>query len=618
MAPALTKRLASSIIVLVLFFDLSLGLTRLGSYSAVDEPYWTYGRISKFWTAVAQEKWRSTDINDKPGITVALLSGFGLLRFDPMAYKSLRGDVKTAQDISAIDAINFTFRLPIFLFCLALLPLFYVFLKRLFDPTVALIGFLLIALSPLLLGISMIINPDSLLWTFLPLSLLSYLVFQKEKDSRYLYASGVLIGLSLLTKYVSNILYIFFFLLPFLEYVVAEDKPPVRAFLKSSLRHFFLLVLVSMATFYVLYPATWTHPDVLLKGTFLSKAFETTWPFFAALVGLILADFFLFRSRATEWLLETVSRRKRLLFQIVIGAFLIAIAFVLLDTYAGMRPFDFEGTLASPKGIGSDSLLPRYSGAMLADVFALVFGLAPVALVGFLAALLVSLKKDTLRPAEAGAVLSFVLFIALYYLGSTVNAVAATVRYQIALYPLAFIVSAIGLSSILSSLKQRLPKISRWRTSVIPGLLTLLAVVLVAGPLLVRPFYFTYASPLLPQPYLLNTKDMGDGSYEAAQYLNALPQADGLSIWSDKGAVCAEFVGTCTIGFKKKDLEGKRFDYFVISMGRVNRSLKLSGGVNGIVDFKQIYSTDRYAKNIVMGGRAENFVRIISAESVKH
>ncbi|MEI8096664.1 MAG: hypothetical protein WCG73_01005, partial [Candidatus Moraniibacteriota bacterium] len=145
---AFRKYIAPTIIGLVLLLNLVLGLGRIGTYSAVDEPYWTYGRTSKFWTAIEQHKWRSTNINDKPGITVAILSGFGLLKFDPMLYQSLRGDIKTAEQLSDINAINFYFRLPIFLACLLTLPLFYVFLKKLFDETVALIGFLLIALSP--------------------------------------------------------------------------------------------------------------------------------------------------------------------------------------------------------------------------------------------------------------------------------------------------------------------------------------------------------------------------------------------------------------------------------------------------------------------------------------
>ena len=219
------KYLVPLVIGIVLVSNLWFGLERLGNYSSVDEPYWTYGRITKFWNGVKAHNWKSTNVNDKPGITVAILSGAGLATIDPMPYKSLRGDVKTEAELRDINTINFVFRLPIYLFCVLLLPLFYFLLRKLFDETTALVSFTLIGLSPILLGISLIINPDSLLWLFLPLSLLSYLVFQKNNQSRYLYATGMLLGAALLTKYVANILYVFFFFLPFLEYIFSKEKP---------------------------------------------------------------------------------------------------------------------------------------------------------------------------------------------------------------------------------------------------------------------------------------------------------------------------------------------------------------------------------------------------------
>lgn len=616
---SLKNHIAPALIILVLLLNLTLGLSRIGKYSAVDEPYWTYGRISKFWTAIEQHKWRSTNINDKPGITVAILSGFGLLSFDPMAYQALRGGIKTSSELADMDAINFFFRLPIFLFCILLLPLFYVFLRKLFDEATALIAFLLIALSPILLGISMIINPDALLWIFLPLALITSLIFQENEDRRYLILSGIFIGLSLLTKYVSNILYIFLFFLPFLNYILLEKKPVLRTYFQKSLTHYLILVAISMATFYVLYPATWAHPNTLLKGTFLSKVFETTWPMFATLIALMLIDFLLLKNKVSEFLLTQVSRFRKLLIRGVVGLFLLAILITVLDTFLGMKPFDFESILASPKGIGDGTVIQKYTGAILADFYALLFGISPIAFFGLIGGLILSLRRTSIPQKEMKTLFFFALFILLYYLGSSVNDVAATVRYQIALYPLVLIMSAIGLSAFFTSLTPLLERrfsISRRSLTVLAT--TLLLITLLSGVFFVRPFYFAYASFLLPQQYLLNTKDMGDGSFEAAAYLNTLPQARDLSIWSDKGAVCAEFIGTCTIGFSKKDLTGKHFDYYVISMGRLNRSLKLSGGVNDIVNFKQIYAPDQpFEKNITIGGRPQNFVRVISASSIR-
>src|SRR3990172_3980871 len=68
------KWIIPAIILSVLAVNLVFGLPRLSRFSAVDEPYWTYGRTPKFWKAVSEQKWKSTNINDKPGITAAIIS----------------------------------------------------------------------------------------------------------------------------------------------------------------------------------------------------------------------------------------------------------------------------------------------------------------------------------------------------------------------------------------------------------------------------------------------------------------------------------------------------------------------------------------------------------------
>ena len=609
----LTRQNVATIIILfsIIFLNLFLGLPRLSTFSAVDEPYWTYGRIPKFWNAVSAQKWKSTDVNDKPGITVAILSGFGLLKYDPMQYKSLREQPKTESQLNDFNKINLYFRLPIFLFCTFMLLAFYFFLKKLFDKTIALLGFIFIGLSPIIFGISLIINPDSLLWIFLPLSLLSYFAYQKEEKKKYLIFSGIFFGLSLLTKYVSNILYIFFFFLPFLEYIFAEKKPDLPAYLKKSLKNYATLTVISMATFFLLYPAVWVNPKMLLGGTFLSKAFETTWPFFAGLIFLIVLDIFLFKNIILKWILNSISKYKKLLVRTFTLIFLALIVFVLINTYSGMRFFDFQGILSSPKGIGSvKGIFDSYAGAILADTYSLIFGISPLALLALIIALVFNFKEKTTYDRKKIIIFYFTLFIIFYYLASSVNDVAATVRYQIALYPLAFIMSAIGISHITSqkNIKKYFPKI-----------LTCILVVIISavGMLIMRPFYFAYASSLLPQQYLLNFKDMGDGSYEAANYLNRLPDAHSLIVWSDKGAVCESFAGDCLTGYTQKELRNIRFDYFIASTGRKSKSTKISSSFKNGLDFQNLYDPKSPSDfNLIIGNRTENFVKILNGNSV--
>jgi len=101
------KIITGFVIFAVLAINLAFGLSRIAKYSAVDEPYWTYDRISQFWTAIAKHKWKSTNINDKPGVTTAIIAGPGLWSIDPMPYKSLRQEPKNQETVRAIEKIDF-------------------------------------------------------------------------------------------------------------------------------------------------------------------------------------------------------------------------------------------------------------------------------------------------------------------------------------------------------------------------------------------------------------------------------------------------------------------------------------------------------------------------------
>jgi polygalacturonase/4-amino-4-deoxy-L-arabinose transferase-like glycosyltransferase len=590
------------LVLFILGINIFLGIPRMSQFSAVDEPYWTFQRTPKFWSSIKNHKWKGTNVNDKPGVTVAAISGVGLLRVDPLAYKSLRGDAKTPEQLQEIKNVNFYMRLPIFLFIVLMLPFFYLLLKEVFDERVAILGFIFIGLSPILFGMSLLINPDALLWVFAVGSILSYFAYQKSTRRKYLYLAGISLGFSLLTKYVANILYIYFFLLPFLEYIFLSKKPKLSKYLKKSAKDYGVVALLSLLIFFIFFPATWINPKLLLTGTFLSQAFKTTWPFFAGLIGLIAFDFFVFKSKATGWFLNKISEYRKYLIFLLIIIFLGCIFFVLLNTYLGMKFVDFEKIVASPKG--STVSVSIFIGKILADFYSLIFGINPLIFIGALFAFFAILFKKEKYDWESRLIFYFLLFILFYYFASTVNSVVATVRYQILLYPLFLIIGAIGIKKLLLLYKP----IKEWHYVIS---YFLLIVVLLFSLFSIKPFYLTYASRLLPQKYILNLKDMGDGSFESANYLNKLPNAKDLLIWSDKGAVCESFIGQCVIGFTKKDLSGRIFDYFVVSSGRKSRTSKMGKGVSSI-DFNGMY--DRYPSDyeVNFDNRPENFVRVIN------
>ncbi len=599
------------LILLVLAINLGFGSYHISEFAAVDEPLWTQDRIPKFWTNVMDGEFEKTMISDKPGITTAIVSGISMNWIDSAYYKSASWDESDLQEYFGIKNLNFNLRFPILLFNCLMLLVFYIFIKKLLGEIPALVSFIFIGLSPLLLGISVIVNPDGFLWVFVPLSLIAYLVYLKGYRNKYLYFSGIFLGLAILTKYVANILYVFFFGLIFLEYIMNREKYKslgIANYFKKAFADYFVIVFFSLATFFLLLPAAWVSVERVLEGTILSKAFLPIWPVFLGIIGFILADILILKNKIISPILNFLSKYKSIIILVFNAILAVLIVLTLANTYSGMKFFDFEAILASPK---TSKEFGGFLELILANIYSLIFGLAPLA---FLALVYGNLKNIFSKKTDNVSVwfTYIAIFIIFYYLASTVEGVSATVRYQIIIYPLAMILSAIGIYRFTNS--EKMKKYTK------PGLIYLALLIFGIYSLnSIKPFYFSYASGLLPKQYVLNLKDMGDGSYEAAEYLNRLPNAENMVIWTDKRGVCSFFVGDCKSGFDFKDLP--QFDYFVVSSGRESRTSKMTAGKVSEGDLmskevNRIYSTDFYDYKLEIGGRPNNFVKIISADKV--
>jgi 4-amino-4-deoxy-L-arabinose transferase-like glycosyltransferase len=607
--------LATIVVILVILINCVFGLYRLSKFAAVDEPLWTHDRIPSFWRNVGEADFGKTNISDKPGITVAILSGAGLLKVNPFYYKNSAWEGIDIENLKNIEEMNFALRFPIFIFNSLMLVVFYFFIKKLFDRRVALISVIFIGCSPLLIGISSIINPDSLLWVFTPLSLIAYLIYQRDHSDKYLYLSGFFLGLAILTKYVANILYVFFFGLIFLNYIICKHKEndmSLAEYLKKTLLDYASLVIISLVTFLILLPAAWLNIGYLLKGTLFSQAFAKVWPVFLGIILLIVLDIKLTKSKVMSFILNFLVKWKNLIVTFFFGLFLLAMAATVSNVYTGMKIFNFESILASPK---SSSDIGSFISIMLANFYSLIFGLNPWALAALIFLAAFGLKYKNQGHSEISSSFFIFLFILFYYLASSVEAVSATVRYQIILYPLAFILASVGLNRFFGAVMK-----NKNTTRGFTILITLVIVASVYSLFSIKPFYFSYASDLLPKKYVLNLKDMGDGSYEAAQYLNSLPNPDKLVVWTDKKGVCVFFRGTCLGGLKFDS--SSRFDYFVVSSGREARTTNMTKGkaqagdlISSIVN--RSYNSNEYEYKIEIGGRPNNFVKIISNNKSK-
>ena len=589
------------IFIAIISSSFYFGLPRLGTFSGVDEPYWSYERVPDFWNAISKGNWRATNICDKPGITIASVSGAGLLLMDekPKDFKKFRFQPKTPEVLEKIQNIYFNLRLPVFLFTLAILPLFYFLIKKLLGQTTARFATIFIGLSPILLGISLIINSDAMLWIITALSTLSLFVFLKNKERKYLIASGFLLGLSVITKYVANILFVYFFAIFFLEYIFhAHKEMEVGKYMKKALANYALLFLTAMITAFAFFPATWVKFSVLINATVGNAVFSSTWPLFVGVIGLIALDIIAFKTKVSTKIFDFFIKHKNILARTIVGIFLFLVVFVLLHIYAKLNIYDIQAIIASPKGIGEGNALYRYVGAISSDLYSLLFSISPLVFIFLLFSVFGIFRKKELGRDSITAIY-IIIFILVFYLGSAV-------RYQIMTYPLAFVLAAIGISEALKN-----GKIKKMIHPIVAVVATI--VILIASLFFIRPHFLAYASEMLPNKFIVNFKGMGEGSYEAAKYLNSLPGAHEMTIWADKGAVCERFVGRCFIDFKKRTFANNKFDYFVVSTDRKSRSLKMSGSLD-YADFKEIYASKNPVFNTIIANNPNNFVKVLKAE----
>ncbi|MGB2791799.1 MAG: glycosyltransferase family 39 protein, partial [Candidatus Moraniibacteriota bacterium] len=457
-SPRITLVFLLGVIVII---NLSFGLPRIARFSAVDEHLWTYDRVPRFWRAVEKGDWRKTDINDKPGITIALVSGVGLLFSDPVSHESARTAEKDAVALDQVYRIDASFRFPVYIFSLCMIPVFFFLIWRLFeDRWIAFFATAFTFLSPILLGISLIVNPDSFLWLFLPCSLISFLVFLKREVYGYALLSGFFLGLALLTKYVATILFPFFLLSIFLARIFPiqkqstasakfTDRSSHKEVLRTGLFGFFTMILSSFATITIFYPAVWVSFNTLLQTTFLSRPMASVWPFLLAGILSVSVEVFPLKAFISRRVVHALSRYRNLCGAMVASLFLVAVLFVFANVYMGMQWIDFPSLLAVPKASGVWSVSDLFAGA-LTGLYGLVFGITPVVLAFFILAVasLIFIKKSASYRNEKhqSIMLILLIFISIYYLASAVNFVDATVRYQISLYPLASIIAAIGVS----------------------------------------------------------------------------------------------------------------------------------------------------------------------------
>lgn len=668
---------------------IGFGLSHITQFETTDEHFWKYDRIQKYYNGivegVTENNWKKTRINDKPGVSVALISGTGLLFIEnPKSHRNHDEETRTSY-VDSDDktrklyhvfhtertaSLNAALRVPIVLFNgLILVPLFFYLLLRIFNapahgvfarekkmaqstytyhenpslqkffmsmqtkkalrekhnlqitaeyenPSDLLvkktegvhsdaltpskqriqsfiphIALLLIALNPLLIGISQIVNPDALLWSFGLASILSYWTLLRTGEKNFIMLTGALMGFAVLSKYSANLLYVLFALF-FVLHALHAHKNAVATQLRFYALSFMQIVILSWSIIIIFMPAAIQKPAHFLYATIASPAllplinlpinvfsiehffYTESGEFKTIALGILSLFIFILITIALPLLAVKVLRRCRTILTpvliIITTLFFVITLLSLYNAWTNTSLFSLnnikevsrvDGEMLYPQ-ITTENIVMRPLLISAIQMQNLIFSLHPLVLIGFVIACIITLirKKDI----QLRIFLLFTLITTAIFIGGAVQGdLFVNIRYGILLYPLFAIITAIGIHIMCAKIYSMVKLRTSYAIAIMLFLCTLFITSLTISLTSSKPHYFNYESILLPKEHVV-TDAWGYGIYEAAQWLNAQPNAKEAIVWSDRDGLCQFFVGKC-IRAQKIDLNHTTVDYFVFS-----------------------------------------------------
>jgi 4-amino-4-deoxy-L-arabinose transferase-like glycosyltransferase len=610
--------IALFLVLLAIYF--SFGFHHISQFITADEHLWVHVRFSQYWEAIVKHQWKKTYINDKPGITLAYISGIpGLIQQQDFWKHELVSNKKYVEVYHPEQTGDFyqSFRFPIVIFNGLFSIFFFWVIKKITDDSwIALWSAILILLSPVLLGMSQIVNPDALLWTFGSATLFSFLAFLKTEEKKAVFLTAFFLGLSLLTKYTAVILYPFLFLVTVLHYFNRlnnwEEKAVIISKKIFSISVSYLAIVAGSVFVYAIFtPAVFFNRALLFKGTIGYSGMKFAfWPLLF-LQMLIIMDSLFWKGKTLVIVVGKIGNFWKKYYRIIYVFLFLAFIFVLANWMSDQSLMNFDKI---PFGKKHDSMfaadkLNIYQKIVM-EFYPLVFSLTPLTI---LSLLYIWFKSTFRKTAHDFIVLVVSLFVLVYFTALIEKNLISTIRYSIMLYPLLSVLAAIGIYTFFSEGKFK--PVSRILITI--GLIIASSISL----WLIKPFYLNYANDLLPNKFTI-TNAWGFGGYEAARYLNAMPNAKNLVVWSDYYGFCDFFIGNCQTKYvTEEDKKDTKIDYLVLTKkGRIrfeaSHSYKesLKKEVPGLVEAEKYYRMDNPDWQLLIDNRTSNYVKIFKTQ----
>lgn len=634
------KKFPAALLLALCFsaFFLLFAIHHLANFETTDEKLWKENRIAQYKKGMEIGRkigdWSGVNINDKPGVTLALLSGINLDKVpDPTKLeKTGRSQGKIVYRIfktSTMEEINFGLRFPVVaatatvVFLIILLVFFWT--KSLFITTAAGV---FIGLSPLLIGITQILNPDALFWSMAFGTLVSYLLMLQWKNFigwPVALLVGAFFGLALLSKYTANLFILFFLLLLVFSLFEEKDSKDIRWILPIQLLRLIIIFTVGYSIYAWLYPVVINNQELFLRRTIFSKGIgQIFWPV-ATVYGVLFLDAFFIEARITSHFVSYFKKYFPLVLRLAAGALLALFIFVLANAWSGGKlipldhlreSYEFTNEFRSPQldlSSFSKNYFPvKFAKIMIVESSNFVFSLPlAVLILAIIGCVLIIVRG---KSAFSGFVLFSLLVPWIFFCGGWIAQVFVNARYALFLQPVFALFSAIIMAEISNLISRK----ALWG----PLLSLALAIGIFFSGLrdvkIIIPHYFNYENDFLPKKYSL-ADSWSYGTYEAAKKLNELPEAKSLKVWSDRQAFCRYFVGKC---IRSANIDRSIIvpDYFVITRRNVVILKNRFHWKDSAYAFK---SADEYYSQeslnapyweVLIGQRPDNYVKIIKSE----
>lgn len=609
--PKKNRIFIKSLLVFTLCLYFAFGSYRLTKFFTTDEHYWIHERILQYWQAVHHQEWEKTMINDKPGIALAYVSGIGLFwELHPDLYVEKIAKHVTKYDTDHTERLNLIFRLPILIFNgLFSFFFFWIIQKITGSDWIALWSAMLILLSPVLLGISRVVNPDSLLWVFSSASLFSFLAYLKLDKKKYATLSALFLGAAILSKYTAVILFPFFFAALIYKYLSNfhgwESQNKIKNNLGKLLAAYFAIIAASLIMFALLMPAIMFGKIFYYQKTIadIFSQLKTIFFIIVSVSALLLADAYFLKNFLTKFVFKWLEKSKKIWVRAVYFILAAVFIFVLINWITNQGIINLENIPFDTRRDSEFTDLPFYQ-KMILEFYPVVFSLPPLVILSLLYIWIKSLFKES-RLNDVLFLLSS--FVVIYYLAVIKNDLLATVRYSIMVYPLLISIAAVGIHDFWKSFAKGKARAYFLSIAIIITSITSLWKT--------SPFYFNYTNFLLPEKYLI-TGSWGEGGYEAAQHLNSLPNAENLTVWADYSGVCEFFKGTC---IKLYDISDHNYliDYYVLTRrGEIKyEPSRPRWRKPGYIDAYKYYGRNDPDWSLYINNRPGNFIKIFKADA---